>query len=244
MEQALREELGPELNVYSLGADNRIGLGIVIVVVGLLLLAFRVLFGVRVIIRGDETLLLVGLLGLGFIGYGLMQKQSRLSHYQNGLTVRKFFRTKTILWSDVTELQQYYRTEHFGDDIMETGYRVLYQHADDPDQIKLSDFELKEMKEFGPVLEEEVSKRLLPETLKDFNAGNEQQFGVLWVTEEGIENDDYIMPWEKLTGIKVSDLKVQVLGPEGVDDDFTASVNRIPDARLLTKLVDAILIQK
>jgi len=139
------------------------------------------------------------------------------------------------VWQDVTK--------HYHNGIY-TGTTYIYTvRTRGGDTIKFhSDYDrLKNIDKLGQTLQRESSRRLFPRYLETFNAGGTVHFGSLSVSREGLSNGKELLPWDEVTGVKISQ-GVLTVGKKGKWLNWsTVPVSQIPNFHLLTVLVDQIV---
>jgi hypothetical protein len=123
---------------------------------------------------------------------------------------------EVIRWEQIEKVWRSVRMSHLDNDSNKKSYLCTYklQRSDG----KLFTFEgATELKDFGTIVEEEVTARLLPQVLKVYNSGTPIVFGKLKLSLEGVGFKNEIFSWNEILEIKVSSgsIEVRLLGRQG-----------------------------
>lgn len=121
-----------------------------------------------------------------------------------------------IHWEQIEKIWRRVRMFYPVNDSDKRTYRCTYkmQRSDG----KLFTFEgATELKDFGTIVEEEVTARLLPQILDAYNSGTPIAFGKLKLSLEGVSFKNEIFSWNEILEIKVSSdsIEVRLLGRQG-----------------------------
>ncbi len=123
---------------------------------------------------------------------------------------------EVIRWEQIEKVWRRVRMFYPDNDSDKKTYLCTYkmQRSDG----KLFTFEgATELKDFGTIVEEEVTARLLPQILDAYNSGTPIAFGKLKLSLEEVSFKNEIFSWNEILEIKVSSdsIEVRLLGRQG-----------------------------
>jgi hypothetical protein len=151
---------------------------------------------------------LVGLFNLAIGAYGIYRWWSdigiRVQVYTDGLERLQRNKTQEVRWDDITEVWESI-TEHEGELINLFRKRLVYQYTlQTADQRKLIfSNEIKGIEQLGKIIQQDVTKRLLPSAIAAYNTGQRVSFGAFTISKEGIEYDNKLLAWAEIEEAQV-----------------------------------------
>jgi hypothetical protein len=123
---------------------------------------------------------------------------------------------EVIRWEQIEKVWRRVRMSYLDNDSDKKTYLCTYkmQRSDG----KLFTFEgATELKDFGTIVEEEITARLLPQVLKAYNSGTAIVFGKLALSLEGVSIRNKTFSWDEILEIEVrgDNIEVRLLGRQG-----------------------------
>ena len=162
-----------------------------------------------------RTGLFLAALGLVALSYGLYltrtasrNKRAQIYVGTDGLLRIKGDQAEAIHWDQVAGVQQMFvqsRSNYFL-----RAYLLLRRDG----SVLAIERSYQDFKELGKAIEEEVTRRLLPEALATYNTGGLVSFGAIQVSLQGIsvqkQNGPKTLAWNEFNGYKVYDGRVKI----------------------------------
>jgi hypothetical protein len=165
-------------------------------------------------------------------------RKSRIYVASDGLMRVQENQAEVIRWDQVAAVQRGYmqwRTNYFLQ-------AYLLSRRDGSTLVVERSY--KDFKKLGKIIEDEVTRRLLPEALDMYNAGHPLYFGVIQVDSQGIsvqqKKDPKLLLWNEFNGYKVYDgrLKIKKRASRSVWE--TILILDIPNLCVLMALIQRI----
>ncbi|NWF67641.1 MAG: hypothetical protein HXY40_01005 [Chloroflexi bacterium] len=155
----------------------------------------------------SETLFLVFAIGSVVAGVALMygigfhNRGLYVQVYSNGLARVKGSKVEALRWDEVRSIwQSITHYQRYGR-VVRSVYVYTLQTADGR-KLKFSN-EINGIAALGQTLQTEVNKRVFPQAMLTYQAGQPVQFGAFSISKEGINYGKKFLPWSEVEGAQV-----------------------------------------
>ncbi len=131
-------------------------------------------------------------------------KRRRVDLYTDGLLLTDWRRSRAIRWDDVTEVyaSPVYRRTTRGYSHRRIVNWIYHVHTRDGERVKIGG--LEGMGSLGRVIQEEITKRLLPQALDAYQAGDEVRFGPqLRLSQRGVAVGAKRLDWADIATVNL-----------------------------------------
>lgn len=146
----------------------------------------------------------LGLLGLaGWQGYAAVQKRSRrVVVLDSGLVRVNGKKSDVIRWDDVaTVFQAITNIRRYGMTVSTTYAYTVYLKNNTKFLFNNS---VNNISALGETIQNEVTKRLLPQYLQTYNSGGSVTFGKFTLSQAGISNGWETIPWDQVDAVNIN----------------------------------------
>ncbi len=156
--------------------------------------------------------------------------------FAEGLVRAKGSKIDVIRWDQVEEVsQRIIKRRSYGISIY-TSYRYTV-HRRDGTTFKFTGT-LKAIKHLGQTIQQEVTRRQLPQAIAAYNSGAPVSFGPFVVDKQGISHNRVPIPWHQIDRVDLNRGWVQVYVVGSMLRRFRTSVWRVPNLMVFMQLAD------
>jgi hypothetical protein len=142
------------------------------------------------------------LLSVVLFALAYYHKHRRVDVYMNGFVFTGWRRSLTFPWDDVREvyISPVYRRSRGYSQIVNWTYSV---HGQDGKNVKISG--LEGMDDLGQIIQIEVGRRLLPQAMAAYQAGNDVRFGPkLSLSQKGVRVGKKLLLWPDVADVNLN----------------------------------------
>lgn len=193
-------------------------------------------------IRAGLFLAAVGLVALSYGFYltrtAFRNKSARIYVGTDGLMRVKGDQAETIRWDQVAGIQQLFIRSQ--SNYFLRAYLLLRRD----DSVLTIERSYQDFKELGEAIEDEVTRRLLPEALAAYTTGGPVSFGAIQVSSQGIlvqkQDGSKTLAWNEFNGYKVYDGRVKIQKRDARRVWETLLIPQVPNLCVLQALTQHI----
>ena len=183
--------------------------------------------------------LLLLALGIYYLFYPIIFASWRVYIYAEGFVYKRGMKIDVFRWDHIQGTWMW-NIKHYRNGIYAGTthkYRVL---REDGLKITLND-KFSGVERLGDRLSQEITNYSLPRMIRDYHAGKSIFFGTLQVNVQGISTISQQLPWPRVQEVSIVQKVVKVREKGKLEDWASVRVDQIPNAFVLTALVNYIL---
>ena len=182
---------------------------------------------------------LVAIVGYIVIEASLRYRQLRILIFPDGFIQTRAGKTDTIRWHEVNSIWQSVTRRYVNGVYTGTTYKYTLLTAGG--QKFMFGNGIKNIEQFGNLLQQYVITLRLPEAIAAYNGGQVVNFGPLSVSQMGLTKGNQTVPWSEIQGVQVQRGYIKVKKQTGWFNFANVRVSAVPNVFVLLSLVDRIV---
>jgi hypothetical protein len=191
-----------------------------------------------IIIAIPLGLLLVGW-GFWFIFKAIRERDLRVIVMNDGFVLIRGGSHQVFRWADIANVWQAVTVHRSYGVKTGTTHRYTIQLKNGTKTV-LTDT-LRNVEALGNNIQEQVTKRILPQAVEALNAGQSIKFGKIQVTPHGLGNGKELVPWNEIKGVSVNMGYISVQKQGKILNWARTSVAQTPNVLVFLSLVDHVV---
>lgn len=186
------------------------------------------------------------LIGVLLVGGGLWlsfkaitERDLRVIVMNDGFVLTKGGKHQVFRWADIANVWQQVTIHRSYGIKTGTTHRYTVQLKNGTKTV-LTD-NLRNVDALGNTIQEQVTKRILPEAVKALNAGQSIKFGKIQVTPQGLGNGRDLVPWNEVKGVSLNMGYISVQKQGKLLNWARTSVAETPNVLVFLSLVNHVV---
>ncbi len=208
-------------------------------VMGILVGLFFLGIGLFFLLAGKKQIVTIGValffggLGVWLVYMAIVDRNNRQLLYEHGLIDLHRGKAQVLRYDRMTAVWQRV-TRHYRNGF-HTGTTYYYRIKTD-DAEAISSYQV-----VGERVQDEVTRRLMPQVAQTYNSGGDVAFGPLTLNKQGLTSKKGTLLWEEIKGVEVRRGYIFIQKKDGGWFNWTnTSVETIPNLFIFLSLIDQI----
>jgi len=136
------------------------------------------------------------------------EKNQSVRVYTEGLIFERAGKIEVFSWNDIESVWQSITTTYING--VNAGTAHIYRLRSRDGRERKFDDSIRDVKQLGHHLQNEVGNQLLPRFLKAFDAGEAVKFGTLEINRSGLNNGKNLISWDEVKSARIADGRVMI----------------------------------